>query len=54
MAEYNPEQPPLSLIGTLAFNAEGKDKYGVNDETGLGPNGSDKYICQRCSDPRVK
>ena len=44
MAQYNPEQPPLSLIGTIQDNAVGKDKYGINDATGLGPNGSDKFI----------
>lgn len=44
MAEYNPENPPISLTGTVSGNATGKDKYNVNDETGLGPNGADKYI----------
>ena len=44
MAQYNPEQPPLSLAGTIQDNAVGKDKYGINDATGLGPNGSDKFI----------
>ena len=44
MAVYNPENPPISLVGTLNGNAVGKDKYGINDQTGLGPNGSDKFI----------
>jgi len=44
MAEYNPEQPALTLYGTIQANAVGKDKYGISDETGLGPNGADKYI----------
>ena len=43
-AEYNPENPILTLAGTVSGNATGKDKYGVNDTTGLGPNGADKYI----------
>lgn len=44
MAEYNPENPPISLTGLISGNAVGKDKYNINDETGLGPNGADKYI----------
>jgi hypothetical protein len=44
MAEYNPENPPISLTGLISGNATGKDKYGINDETGLGPNGADKFI----------
>lgn len=43
-AEYNPENPILTLAGTTSGIAIGKDKYGVNDATGLGPNGSDEYI----------
>ena len=43
MAEYNPEHPPITLYGSIG-NINNKDLYGVNDETGLGPNGSDKYI----------
>lgn len=44
MAEYNPELPVLTLAGTISGDAVGKNKYGINDSTGLGPNGSDKYI----------
>lgn len=44
MAEYNPELPVLTLAGTISGDAQGKTKYGINDSTGLGPNGSDKYI----------
>ena len=43
MAEYNPELPNLTLYGSFS-NPSNKDKYGINDETGLGPNGSDLYI----------
>jgi hypothetical protein len=43
MAEYNPESPNLTLYGFFA-DPSNKDKYGINDETGLGPNGSDAYI----------
>jgi len=43
MAEYNPENPPITLFGAVSLEA-GKDKYGISDDTGLGPNGSDKYI----------
>ena len=43
-AEYNPENPILTLAGTISENATLKDKYGVSDATGLGPNGSDEYI----------
>jgi hypothetical protein len=43
-AEYNPENPILTLAGTTSGTAVGKDKYGVNDTTGLGPNGADQYI----------
>lgn len=44
MAEYNPENPPISLTGLISGNAVGKDKYGISDQTGLGPNGADKFI----------
>ena len=44
MAEYNPELPSITLLGTVSGNAVGKTKYGVSDTTGLGPNGADKYI----------
>jgi hypothetical protein len=44
MAQYNPEQPALTLAGSIQGNAVGKDKYGINDQTGLGPNGADKFI----------
>ena len=44
MAEYNPELPVLTLRGTTSGNAVGKDKYGISDNTGLGPNGADKHI----------
>lgn len=44
MAEFNPENPPITLLGVVSSNPVGKDKYGINDETGLGPNGSDLYI----------
>ena len=44
MAEYNPELPSLTLSGTVNGDAVGKTKYGVSDQTGLGPNGADKYI----------
>lgn len=44
MADYNPELPVLTIKGVTSGNAVEKDKYGINDETGLGPNGSDKAI----------
>ena len=34
MAQYNPEQPPLSITGLIQSNAVGKDKYGISDATG--------------------
>lgn len=43
-SEYNPENPILTLKGTISGNSIGRDKYGVVDSTGLGPNGSDLYI----------
>ena len=43
MAEYNPELPPLFAQGQVS-SFTNKDKYGINDDTGLGPNGSDLYI----------
>ena len=44
MADYNPEHPVLTLAGVTSGAAVGKDKYGVSDATGLGPNGADKFI----------
>ena len=44
MAEYNPEHPVITLSGVTSGAAVGKDKYGVSDTTGLGPNGADKFI----------
>lgn len=43
MAQYNPANPALTLFGSIN-TVTNKDKYGVNDETGLGPNGADLYI----------
>jgi len=44
---YNyPDHPVLTLQG-LAGTSTGVDKYGINDATGLGPNGSDIYITYR-------
>jgi hypothetical protein len=44
MATYNPFLPPITLLGDTLSNSSGVLKYGVNDQTGLGPNGTDKYI----------
>ena len=44
MAEFNPELPPITIYGAISGNPTGKDKYNINDETGLGPNGADKFI----------
>ena len=43
MATYSSLQPILTLYGNIN-TVTLKDKYGINDETGLGPNGSDSYI----------
>jgi len=43
MAQYNPANPSLTLYGAIN-TVTNKDKYGINDETGLGPNGADLYI----------
>ena len=43
MAQYNPTNPALTLFGSIN-TVTNKDKYGINDETGLGPNGADLYI----------
>jgi len=43
MSDYNPELPPILLFGDASI-VTNKDRYGINDETGLGPNGSNKYI----------
>ena len=43
MAKYNSPQPILTLYGNIN-TVTNKDKYGINDETGLGQNGSDLYI----------
>ena len=43
-AKYNPNSPTLFLKdGKVNGGPVGVDKYGVNDNTGLGPNGLDKY-----------
>jgi|TARA_B110000908_G_scaffold148703_1_gene181404 hypothetical protein len=44
MAIFQPEKAPLTLLGVTSGNAVGLTKYGVNDQTGLGPNGADKFI----------
>jgi hypothetical protein len=41
---YNPENPILTLQGSIPTPPVGKDRYGVNDNTGLGPNGENLYI----------
>ncbi len=43
MKSYNPENPALTLKATLSQSA-GFQKYNVNDNTGLGPNGVDQFI----------
>ena len=38
-----PNKPILTLRGTTLGSSVGVNKYGINDSTGLGPNGSDLY-----------
>ena len=43
MATYsNPQHPLITLFGATS-TSQGIEKYGVSDNTGLGPNGADKY-----------
>ena len=44
MAIFQPEKAPLTLFGVTSGNAVGSTKYGIYDQTGLGPNGADKFI----------
>src|SRR5210317_2012627 len=43
-----PDQPVLTLQGVIGASV-GQDKYGINDATGLGPNGSDIYSTYRAT-----
>jgi len=44
MAIFQPEKAPLTLLGVTSGDAVGLTKYGIYDQTGLGPNGADKFI----------